>query len=228
MARRLALVVLLALIGATTTATSAFAAATTCHRTYSYAGVDSPRRAHGVAAVITPLAAPAVANGHVAAWVGVGGVGLGPGGSTEWIQAGLMAGIGEGAYHLYYEVTLPHRNWNQFTLKETVATGELHTIAVLEMAMHPGWWRIWVDGKPATKGIFLPASHGTWYPQVTAESWNGGTGACNGFSYRFGAPRIAHRAGGAWQPLSKGKRYTDPGFTWTKEAVGRFLALTRF
>lgn len=227
MARRLALVLFVALAGATA-ATPALAAATSCHRTYSYAGVDSPRRGHGVAAVITPLAPPAVANGHVAAWVGVGGVGLGPGGTTEWIQAGLMAGNGEATNHLYYEVTRPHQSFNQYTLKEAVATGEEHNIAVLEMAMHPGWWRIWLDGKPATKGIFLPASHGTWFPQVTAESWNGGTGACNGFSYRFGGARIAKRAGGAWKPLSKGKRYQDPGFTWTREAVGRFLALTRF
>ena len=60
----------------------------------------------GVSARIAPLRAPNVAGGHVAAWVGIGGEGLGPGGATEWIQAGLSA-FADGRIELYYEVTLP-------------------------------------------------------------------------------------------------------------------------
>src|SRR4051794_17938400 len=45
-----------------------------CSADYSYAGFDNVARAHGVAATITPLAAPSVAWGHVAGWVGVGGM----------------------------------------------------------------------------------------------------------------------------------------------------------
>jgi hypothetical protein len=44
---------------------------------------------------------------HVAAWVGIGGEGLGPGGATEWIQAGLSA-FPDGRTELNYdEVTMP-------------------------------------------------------------------------------------------------------------------------
>src|SRR5437764_15263524 len=56
---------------------------------YSYAGLASPNNAYGISAVISPLDAFDILNGHVAGWVGVGGPGQGPGGSDEWAQIGL-------------------------------------------------------------------------------------------------------------------------------------------
>ena len=53
-------------------------------RAYTYAGFAGAARSHGVSATITQLAPPEVANGHVGAWVGVGGPGEGAGGSDEW------------------------------------------------------------------------------------------------------------------------------------------------
>ena len=41
-------------------------------RAYTYAGFAASGRAHGASALLTALDAPAFANGHVAAWVGVG------------------------------------------------------------------------------------------------------------------------------------------------------------
>jgi len=56
---------------------------------YSYAGLSAVERSYGISAIVTPLDAFDVMNGHVAGWVGVGGPGEGPGGTNEWIQIGL-------------------------------------------------------------------------------------------------------------------------------------------
>src|SRR5215831_3687255 len=52
---------------------------------YAYAGIQSAAPEFGVQATVTPLDTPAVAGGHVAAWVGVGGPGVGPSGASEWV-----------------------------------------------------------------------------------------------------------------------------------------------
>src|SRR3954447_8171146 len=72
---------------------------------YTYAGLASADRTHGVAAKITALGAPGVQNGHVAGWVGVGGPKQGPNGADEWIQVGLSGFQGSADSSLYYEVT---------------------------------------------------------------------------------------------------------------------------
>jgi hypothetical protein len=74
---------------------------------YSYAGFASAKRAHGVRADLTAVREPSVVNGHVAAWVGVGGVGEGPNGSDSWLQVGVSSIAGLGESGLYYEVTRP-------------------------------------------------------------------------------------------------------------------------
>ena len=61
---------------------SAGAAVAPCAGTFAYAGV---------AATLSVAAAPTLVAGHVAAWVGVGGGGIGPSGTDAWIQAGLNA-----------------------------------------------------------------------------------------------------------------------------------------
>src|SRR5437588_12825873 len=58
---------------------------------YSYAGFAASHQSFGVSARITPLASPDVLDGHVAAWVGVGGPGPGPRGADGWLQVGLSA-----------------------------------------------------------------------------------------------------------------------------------------
>src|ERR687886_2972670 len=95
-----------------------------CARTYSYAGYDSPWYAHGVAATITALQDPVVTAGHVAAWVGVGGVGAGLHGEDEWLQVGFAAFEPEGppTNEIYYEVVRPHRAPAYHGIK-VVATG---------------------------------------------------------------------------------------------------------
>ena len=73
---------------------------------YAYAGVQGADATSGIAASLSSLSAPSVQSGHVAGWVGVGGLGQGPGGSNLWIQVGLNSTPGT-ANKLYYEVMRP-------------------------------------------------------------------------------------------------------------------------
>jgi hypothetical protein len=169
---------------------------------YSYAGVTSRDAVYGVGAAITALAPPAVQNGHVAGWVGVGGPGLGPHGTSEWIQVGYSGFPGLTVGSLYYEVALPGRAPTYHEVLSAVPAGATHRLAVLEVGRHPGWWRVWVDGRRAGKAVHLPGSHGAWRGVATAESWGGGMRACNKYAYRFGQVIVARHAGGSWHALN--------------------------
>jgi hypothetical protein len=190
---------------------------------YSYAGLLSTQSGSGVAAAITPIGLPTVRGGHVAAWVGVGGEGLGPGGTDEWLQAGLSAKPGTGIA-LYYELALPGRRPHYVMLKGHVRPGRQYRIAVVESQTQPGSWRVIVNGTPATAFIALPGSHGAWRPVVTAESWDGGTGACNAFSFGFSG--IAATAGGVWSPMAA-RVLRTPGLRVARRTAARFVASAR-
>ena len=62
-----------------------------------------------------------------------------------------------------------------------------------------------------------------------AESWNGNTGACNRFAYRFSDIRLAHRSGGVWRPLRSRSLYEDTGYrvVQTSRVPSTFLATSR-
>ena len=105
-------------------------AAATCTRTYSYAGMTASTRSHGISAVISPMATPEVAKGHVAGWVGVGGPGKGPNGSDEWLQTGLTSVPSEGTNSIYYELVRPGHRDVTHMLRHHVAVGEQHAFAV--------------------------------------------------------------------------------------------------
>jgi hypothetical protein len=179
---------------------------------FSYAGLESNTKAHGVSATLSTTTPPAVLNGHVGGWVGVGGVHSGPGGQSEWLQAGYAAFTSDDTSQLYYEVTVAGSSPRFTELAANVGSGVAHRFAVLEMANKPSWWRVWLDGRPVSPPIHLAGSDGTWYPQAVAENWNGGTGACNTFAYRFTDVSLATRDGGDWRPLASSYTYHDPGY----------------
>jgi hypothetical protein len=195
---------LLTAILAVTGALGAAPAALACRSNgYTYAGLSSSSKTHGVAARLTAIGKTSVANGHVAGWVGVGGPGQGPGGKDEWIQVGFSGFEGSPNSDLYYEVTRAGSAPRYFEVEHNLLPGTSRQLAVLEVAGQPNAWRIWVDGKPVSKAIYLPQSHGTWRGIATAESWTTNkNAACNGFGYRFDDIRIAEQAGGAWRTLS--------------------------
>jgi hypothetical protein len=179
---------------------------------YSYAGLLGDTAGFGVGTRLSAVRAPQVTLGHVAGWVGVGGAGMGPGSTDEWLQVGLSATETAGT-SLYYELALPHRKPRYVMLRGHIPLGRSFDVAVLESAARPGSWRVWVNGSAVTKAIYLPGSHGVWRPVATAESWNGDIGGtCNGYGFRFEQVRIATRPGGAWQPLTTGRVLSAPGY----------------
>jgi hypothetical protein len=172
---------------------------------YSYAGFGAPTHAYGVSAIITPLDAFNILDGHVAGWVGVGGPGEGPNGTNEWIQVGYSGFPSITGSDIYYEVALPGRFPTYHQVSAGLDFGTATKVTVLEMHNRPDWWRVWVNHKPVSQPIRLPESHGRWSPIATAESWDGGTGgACNTFLYQFRHVSIAHAPGGGWHQLTTG------------------------
>ncbi len=206
------------------TAAASDAASGSCGvRGYSYAGVQDARVAHGIRATLTLLAQPQVEDGHVAAWVGVGGPGEGSGGSDAWIQIGLSAFL-DGVSHLYFEVDQPGTGPRYTELASTLPVGARYQVAVLEVGSRPGWWRVWLNGAPDSDPVYLAGSSGRWRPMAIAETWDGGRPVCNRFAYRFERVAIAAAPGGAWKPFVTGDRFEDPGYRVRLLTQTAFLA----
>jgi hypothetical protein len=147
-----------------------------------------------------------VLHGHVAAYVGVGGPGLGPGGSSEWLQTGLSRFRGVAGNDVYYEVALPNRQPVYHQVLGGLPAGKAVDVEVREVPGRANWWRVWLNGSAVSQPIRLPDSADRWRPVATAEGWDGGTGgACNTFLYHFSRIEVARRAGGGWHPLSRAR-----------------------
>jgi hypothetical protein len=196
-------------------------------RGYAYAGLASRQNAFGVAGTLSATTNPLVERGHVAGWLGVGAPGEGPNGSDEWLQVGLNTVAGNSG-KLYYEIAQP---WGikYFDLASNVPAGRSYRVAVLEMAGHANFWRVWVNGRPATRPIWLPESHGHLTPMAIAESWDGGAPACNRYAYRFGGVSLAGFPGGGWSRLRLHRAHAlvmqDPGSRVVPASNG-FVAVT--
>jgi len=194
--------------------------AKTCWSGYSYNGVQSPSRAYGVSANLTLSARSLVGNGHVAAWVGVGGAGLGPGGADEWLQAGIAHDEG-GTDVLYYEYKQPGAAAATYVRLSAVAPGDTHSIVVYERAAQRDSWRVMIDGVKVSDAIDLPGSHGRFQPVATAENWDGGVaGSCNQYDFDFSNLAVRAQFGGAWQAFDLSRVLRDPAYRLTLRASG--------
>ena len=150
----------------------------------SYAGLSSPAPVAGVAATVTYLEAARVRDGHVAAWVGVGGPGMGPRRVDEWMQVGVNDLESAPATAIYFEVVRGERHWYGVVVRG-VKAGDRHRFAVLEDVSRRGWWRAWVDGAPVGPAVFLPGSDGEWPAQLVVEDWRAESATCNTFAFAF-------------------------------------------
>lgn len=180
---------------------------------YSYAGLLGRETARGVSATLRVASRPDVSDGHVAAWIGFGGYGAGPGGSDAWIQAGVITRAGEPP-SLYFEVARPGED-SELVLLRAAAVGRDYRLEVIESSRET--WSIFVDGKRAAAPVRLPGSHDRWEPTAVAESWDGGRPVCNRFAFRFsglGASRGPARGFGTATTLA------DPGYRVTPELTG--------
>jgi hypothetical protein len=195
---------------------TAFACATTGYR---YAGLTSPAHGHGIAATITPLSASAVSSGHIGAWVGV----VGPERREAWLQAGVSGFPDRTGYELYYELRLPGAGAVYHRVAAGWPAGKAAHVAALEMLGRPGYWRVWVNGAPASPPVRLPSSALAAF--ATAESLDTSAGvSCNGFLYRFEHVAVARAPGGGWEPLSRGMRVGSAPARLTRTGDGSFLA----
>jgi hypothetical protein len=198
-----------------------------CNATYEYAGEEQQNVGSGIKVELTNLLTPVVGQtGHVAGWVGVGGPGLGPNGTDEWIQAGY-AGFAGGTTQIYYEVTQPNVPPKYHLVAENVKANAKYGVAVSEV--RSGQWQVSLDGKPVSPVVGLPGSHGKFSPQAIGETWNGGTKQCNAYAYGFGNVQIAAQPKGAWGAGKVGYKYQNkqqllvpgaPGSFETRSAVG--------
>src|SRR5271154_4847730 len=190
---------------------------------YSYAGVTAVSPESGISANITALRQPKITTGHVAAWVGVGGMGLGPGGSNEWMQAGISA-VPDEPTSIYVEVAQPNTEPRYRALPLPLAIGRPHQISGRESPAPPGWWSVWVDGVQRTTNISLPGSHDAWKPIATAESWDGGSPACNGFSFKFSDVRAKTSTGPGWSSMQSSV-IDAPDYRVTQRTLAGFTAV---
>ena len=182
--------------------------------TYAYAGFDGGTGTRGVSATITQAGPLEVRNGHVAGWVGV----VDPRTDAAWLQVGLSALPNETTSEIYYEVAFPGHEAVYHQLRSGVVAGERHRFAVLELTSRPNWWRVWVDGKPATAPLHLRGSHGRWSAQVLGESWAGNaSGTCN--TYRYSFDGVSLLAGGGRVPA-----FHDPNYAVLRRSQTSFVA----
>ena len=205
--------------------TSAWASGSCAPTSYSYAGVTSLQPAFGIAATLEALFPSWVSDGHVAAWVGVGGAGYGPRGADEWIQVGVNT-LPSLPDTIYYEVARPGQSIQYGAVQADPLVGTRHRVAVLELQRHPNWWEVWVDGRVVAGPYFLPQSDGAWAPLATAESWGAGA-ACNRFAYRFDHVALAASPGGNWRPLHRASAFADAGYRVIRRSRTSFTAVAR-
>jgi hypothetical protein len=170
-----------------------------CTHGYTYAGYASRGGTDGVAATINAVRRPSVYTGHVAAWVGVGGIHAGPGGANEWIQAGVAAFPGKGLRRYVEEVSPGQAR--RFVDLGPAVQGRRYHVRVIETGRDV--WRAFIDGRAAGAAAYLPTRAGAWRAVATAESWAAGRAGCNRYGYRF--ETVAVRRAARWNPLVDGE-----------------------
>lgn len=186
---------------------------------YSYAGLGGVAKATGVAATIKLHALPRVQAGHVAAWVGLGGHGAGPNGTSAWIQAGIITKTGLPP-SLYYEYTKPGAE-PELVVVGRALPGRKYRISVRETAADV--WRVEVNGRAVARSVRLPGSHARWEPTATTESWDDNVRVCNRFDVAFDGVESRHAR--TWRPFGSGVTFSAPGFKLAKRTASSFRAI---
>jgi hypothetical protein len=184
---------------------------------FSYAGIATSRPVHGIRGWLSAPLDPQVRSGDVSGWIGVGRTQTT--GKRGILRVGLLASA-RGSLRLYHERRLRTGQWRRF-LGPTVAAGERHKVAIVEMAHRRTFWRVWIDDQAVTNPIHLPRARHGKYAMATGESWDGGTPTCNRLDYFFGPVTVRGRY---WHRLSSGQVVEDPGYAVVRRTVGVFNA----
>ena len=209
---RTAALLALALLALTAATTAQARRPDSCADGYSYVGAVSPAPGYGVSAALKSVDRATVDAGHVAAWIGVGGAGLGPGGTDEWLQAGITEDE-SGTDVVYYEYKRPGDAVATTVQVELARPDRAYRFVVYEQLGAPGSWRVIVDGVKVGEPVVLQGSHGAFAPVATAESWDGGVaGVCNGYAFDFSNLAVRAEFGGAWRAFALSRVLRDPAY----------------
>ena len=191
--------------------------------TYAYAGFGGGADTSGIAATIGQAGPLDVRDGHVAGWVGI----VDPVSGSAWLQAGLSALPSDTTSRIYYEVAFPGRTPAYHELEADVRVGVRHRFAVLELRARPGWWRVWLDGRPATAPLHLRGSHHHWTAQAIGESWAGAaSGSCNRYAYAFRDVFMLGVGGRRTAALGRSTD-SDPDYAVERRSRASFVAASR-
>jgi hypothetical protein len=189
-----------------------------CH-TDSYGGAASRSAAGGVAATVTLVDVERVHSGHVAAWVGVGGPSLGPGGSDAWIQVGVNGFPGGSTGNLYLEIKRgAFYRYAHLADGVAPATGTGLRCSRTPPVRSGGA----LPSTASRRGgpVFLPGSHGRWPAQIAAESWLEGSTRCNGFAFRFSDVAVRNRDARGLTSLTHPVTFADDGIRLSRAGTG--------
>jgi hypothetical protein len=192
-----------------------------CKANYDYAGIQQASPQAGIRANLTNLTVPNVGQGHVAGWIGVGGPGLGPDRTDEWVQVGY-AGFPGGSTQIYYEVAQPNIAPRYHLVDSSVAANANYLMAVVEVSTDG--WQVFINGKPTSPVISLPESSGKFAPQAIGETWNAGTTLCNEYAYGFQNVQITTRTGSTWSQGRTGTDWQNNQQRLVKTAADSFVA----
>jgi hypothetical protein len=190
---------------------------------YDYTGVQNAGSSSGIRAYLTTVQEPDVKAGHVAGWVGVGGSGLGPHGTDEWVQVGYSA-FPTGETQIYYEVALPNKAPTYHTVVASLSPDAKNLVSVVEVAQQQGAWQVSVNNKAVSPVIGLPDSHDRFSPQAIGETWNAGTTKCNIWGYGFGDVEVSAKPGSAWEPGKAAYHWQNAQQQSAKTASDSFTA----
>jgi hypothetical protein len=194
-----------------------------CKTEYDYAGVQDAAVRSGIRAKLSTIKKPQVKRGHVGGWVGVGGPGLGPNKTDEWMQIGYSA-FDTGEAQVYYEVALPDKPPKYHTVVEKLSPSATNRLSVLEVGGKNGSWRAWLNDEAVSPVTSLPQSHGKFVPQAIGETWNGGSTKCNVWGYGFGDVQVSAAPGGSWKTGKAGYKWENAQQTLDKTSSDSFDA----
>ncbi len=209
----------LSLFGAASSRTTAAEAMANCWNgpgVYNYAGVKDKETPDGFGATITETASPDVSDGHVAGWIGFGAEGLGPGGTNEWLQAGIERTAGQPVSQLYYEIALPHHA-PVHTFLGQAALDSPETFQFTRLSVKPEEWVLSVNGRRRGPVFKMTAGHQPWRVDFMGESWRHYTVGCNSFEYKYKNMTVRQTMSGGWHAPAQAETYTRGGQDYSVE-----------
>jgi hypothetical protein len=190
-------------------------AGSSCKVGLARAGVLDTVRVRAISASLAPLSAPQLQNGYATAWVGVG--------RGSWIHVGIRSASMSEPSQLFYETNNAARGRKMTLFDRWVHPGDRVTVSLRRWKGRSGWWRVFIDGRRASHGLFLGGGLKK-RPAAAAEAFNTTSSACSRFRFAFRSVRTKTRVGRGWRAMPIRRIIEDPGYELIQEAPSAFVA----